>query len=80
MKKHLKGQKSQALDKTGKRGFPKHLINGSQILLRNSKMVIDTGRKLTADILTNQGVKLGCSLLPTLFNVCIDGLIRKLEN
>jgi hypothetical protein len=39
--------------------------------------VINTGIKGTAKIKTNQGLRQWCSLSPTLFNICIDDVIKK---
>lgn len=59
-----------------KRGFPKHLIKASQSLYRDTRIVIDTGKQITQEIVINQGVRQGCSLSPTLFNLYIDDVLR----
>lgn len=59
------------------RGFPKHLISAVKSLYVNTKIVISSGFKVSEAILTNLGVRQGCSLSPTLFNLYIDDLVLK---
>jgi hypothetical protein len=40
-------------------------------------IVIHTGIKRTAKIKTSQGLRQWCSLSPTLFNICIDDVVKK---
>lgn len=60
-----------------KRGYPEHLINTIKSLYEETKIVINTGSVRTEEISINQGVRQGCSLSPTLFNIYIDDLVRE---
>lgn len=42
------------------RELPKHLINWIEILYKHATIIIDTGRSLSKEILTTQGVRQGC--------------------
>lgn len=57
-------------------GYPKHLIETIKSLYNNTTIILDLGFKQTEEILINQGVRQGCSLSPTLFNIYIDSMIR----
>lgn len=58
-------------------GYPQHLINTIKSLYCNSKIIINTGRNKTQEIFINRGVRQGCTLSPTLFNIYINDLIQK---
>jgi hypothetical protein len=58
-------------------GYPTHLIQAIQSLYDETKVIIQSGDQITEEIKTNQGVKHGCSLSPTLFNIYIDNMIRR---
>lgn len=45
----------------------------------NSKCAVKLGSKETDFLPQNRGVKQGCSLSPTLFNIYIDNLAKSLE-
>ena len=60
--------------------IPYHLISVIKSLYKNSKIQIDTGRKILDKMYINQGVWQGCSLSPTLFNLYIDDLFRTWTN
>jgi hypothetical protein len=45
-------------------------------LYKNTSVHIDAGRKILDKIYINQGVRQGCNLSPTLFNLYIDDLLR----
>jgi hypothetical protein len=61
------------------RGYPQQIIKAIQSLYNESNIVINTGIKRTAKIKTNQGLRQGCSLSPTLLNIYIDDVIKKME-
>jgi hypothetical protein len=50
-------------------GYPQHLIRVIQSLYHNSKIIINTGKNKTEEIIVNKGVRQGCSISPTLFNI-----------
>jgi hypothetical protein len=58
------------------RGYPQQIIKAIQSLYNESNIVINTGIKRTAKIKTNQGLRQGCILSPTLFNSYIDDVIK----
>jgi hypothetical protein len=51
--------------------YPQHLITVIQSLYHNSKIIINTGKNKTEEIIINKGVRQGCSISPTLFNIYI---------
>jgi hypothetical protein len=63
-----------------RRGYPKHLVNAIQSLYQNTKIMLNVNMNKREEII-NQGVRQGCSLSPSLFNIYIyiyvDNLIRK---
>ena len=63
-----------------RRGYPQHLINVVRNLHCNSKIIVNTGKKKTEDILGNKGVRQGCSNSPTLLNIYIDDIPSKETN
>jgi hypothetical protein len=58
------------------RGYPQQIIKAIQSPYNESNIVINTGIKRTAKIKTNQGLRQGCGLSPTLFNIYIDDVIK----
>lgn len=57
-------------------GYPPHLVNCIKELYINSQIAVKTQNKTTQQEITNQGVRQGCSLSPTLFNIYMDVIIR----
>jgi hypothetical protein len=54
------------------KGHTQHLIRVIQSLYHNSKIIINTGKNKTEKIIIiNKGVRQGCSISPTLFNIYI---------
>jgi hypothetical protein len=60
-----------------RRGFPHHLIKTIESLYKNTSIQINTGKKILGKFVINQGLRQGCSLSPTLFNIYMDDLLRK---
>lgn len=61
-----------------KKGFPQHLIRAVQSLYMETKIQINSGRKqIEATRETTQGVRQGCPLSPTLFNLYIDEVVTE---
>jgi hypothetical protein len=56
--------------------MPYHLIEVIKSLYKNTTVQIDTGRKILDKIYINQGLRQGCNLSPTLFNLYIEDLLR----
>ena len=48
-----------------RKGLPYHLISVITSLYKNTRIQIDTGRKILDAMYINQGVRQGCSLSPT---------------
>jgi hypothetical protein len=61
----------------GDKRIPQQIIKAVQSLCNESNIVINTGIRRTAKIKTNQGLRQGCSLSPTLFNIYIDNVLKK---
>ena len=61
-------------------GYPPHLVNAIKSLYHATRIVINTGNKRTDEIKINQGVRQGCSLSPTLFNIYIDDVLKKWQS
>lgn len=59
-----------------KRGYPKHLVEAIKSLYEDTSIRLVVGNILTEDIPTNKGVRQGCSLSPTLFNIYMDDMFR----
>ena len=57
-------------------GYPTHLIRAIQSLYVNTNVVLDLNGNLTDNIPTNKGVRQGCCLSPTLFNIYINKIIQ----
>ena len=55
-----------------RRGFPHHFFQTCQSLYHNTNMLIETQK--TNEVKSNQGVRQGYSLSPTLFNIYIDDI------
>lgn len=55
-----------------RRGFLRHLIRAVRSLYRDTRIVISLGQQFTQEIKTTQGVRQGCGLSPTLFNIYIN--------
>jgi hypothetical protein len=62
---------------TEEQGYPQHLIRVIQSLYHYSKIIINTGRNKTEEIIINKGARQGCSISPTLFNMYINDIIQK---
>ena len=59
-----------------RRGFPTQLIAVLQSLYNRTSITLDLNGRLTEDIPTNKGVRQGCPISPTLFNIYIDDVLR----
>lgn len=59
------------------RGYPQQLIRMIQCFYSQTKINVKNNGKTSVKIVTNQGVRQGCTLSPTLFNIYIDDLVRK---
>ena len=51
-------------------GIPLHLVQACQSLYQNTNILIDM-----EVVQTNQGIRRGCGLSPTLFNIYTDDVI-----
>jgi hypothetical protein len=60
-----------------KRGFPQHLTRAVQRLYHETQIIIEREGEKMIKISIKQGVRQGCLLLPTLFSLCIDDIIRR---
>jgi len=60
-----------------KRGYPKHLIRAVKSMYTNTNITIKMQSHESKPIKTNQGLKQGCSMSPTLFNIYIDNTVRE---
>lgn len=58
-------------------GFPQHLIDVVKNMYVNSKIIINTGDERTEEIRVNKGVRQGCSMSPTLFNIYMNDIVQK---
>ena len=64
-----------------KRGYPDHLIKVIQSLYKNTTVRMENNCiRNKKKIFRNQGVKQGCSLSPTSFNIYIDTAIQKWQS
>jgi hypothetical protein len=60
------------------KGFPDHIVRTVQSLYVNTRIKIYKGSSVSnKEIHINQGVKQGCPVPPTLFNIFIDEVIRR---
>lgn len=59
-----------------RRGYPKHLVEAIKSLYKETSICLVIGGNLTEAIPTNKGVRQGCSISPTLFNIYIDDMFR----
>ncbi len=57
--------------------YPAHIVNVMKTMYEGSKIIIKTGRKKTEEIPINKGVRQGCPISPTLFNIYINDIIQK---
>lgn len=53
----------------GQKSVPRISIKVSKSILSQCKIITDTGKELTLEILIDQGVRQGCSLLMILINM-----------
>lgn len=59
-----------------RKGYPLHLIESIKCLYKNSRVMIKE-QIVSEPFQTNQGLKQGCSLSPTLFNIYIDDITKE---
>ena len=60
-----------------KEGYPQHLISVIRSIYKNTSIIIENGSKRSEQILTNVGLRQGCSLSPTLFNIYINDILKE---
>lgn len=60
-----------------KRGYPLHLIEVIKSLYHKTSINLQVGNKMLEELEVNRGVRQGCSLSPTLFNIYIDNILRE---
>ena len=63
------------LKKLLKAGINSNILTSIKALYRNTNSVVKVNNELSSPIIINRGVKQGCPLSPTLFNVFINDLI-----
>lgn len=56
------------------RGYPCHLITVLKNLYHGISVIIDVGDQFSDKITVSQGLRQGCSLSPTLFNIHLDDM------
>ena len=59
-----------------RRGYPHHLIISVKILYISTSVVLDLNGRLSSDIPISMGVRQGCCVSPTLFNIYIVDMLR----
>ena len=57
-------------------GQPVHLTEIIKNVYKDTKVVINTGTSKTEELAINQGVRQGCTVSRTLFNIHIEDLIQ----
>lgn len=62
------------------RGYPQHLIDTLKRIYRTTDIIINTGKTRNIELRTTQGVRQGCSISPTLFNIYIDHIVKIWKN
>jgi hypothetical protein len=61
----------------GRRGYPRHLVCAIKSLHQNTTIITDMEGRYSKDIKINQGVRQGCSLSASLFNIYLDDVLRE---
>ena len=62
------------------RGYPLHLVEVVRNIYEETTIRLILGEKLTEEIPTNKGLRQGCTLSPTLFNIYMDDMYRAWKN
>lgn len=62
-----------------RRGYPKHLIEAIKSVYRETSIILGNC-KPNIIVSTNKGVRQGCSISPTLFNIYLDDIYRVWKN
>ncbi|EFP02086.1 hypothetical protein CRE_17642, partial [Caenorhabditis remanei] len=58
-------------------GYPESVINIISDMYNGSSMRVKTAEQKTQNIMIEAGVKQGDPISPTLFNICLEGIIRR---
>ena len=59
-----------------RRGYPENLMNSVKILYKSTYVFLALNGRLSGDIPINKGVRQGCCVSPTLFNMYIGVTLR----
>lgn len=62
-----------------RRGFPIELIKAIKNLYQNSFTNFHVNGEISDSIQIKRGVRQGCPLSPTLFNLCLESLLKKIQ-
>ena len=59
--------------------IPNYLLNTIKCIYRNTKVRIKFNDGISEPIYTNKGVRQGCGLSPTLFNIYINKIVQEFK-